>query len=303
MNNEYLSYASEIQELERLLTIIPANRLIDRISLEARLKSVRSIFASLTPVKVSPKARLTFRGKPVLGSHGMSAEFGAKAAGAFSNAFSAVVAGLTEGFQLIGPIPNKDKNQLLITGTAIGSFGFEFELPSAQPALFPETAKADEAMGKIETLLRLSAQGTDDEVAEVIEEVHPRSVKKVYEFLEILVQQHAWCGLEYAGRSFRYRDYEQLKAATARLKDDNIQETEASYQGEFQGVLPTGRTFEFKLSNQEGLIRGKVDASIDDVDMLNRDWLHKQTTVKFNVMQVGQGRPRYTLMSLDDLAG
>jgi hypothetical protein len=190
----------------------------------------------------------------------------------------------------------------LITGTAIGSFGFEFELPAPGPSLFPETEKTQEAMVKIEELFRLSAEGTDDEVAEVIEEVHPRAIKKVYEFLELLVQQKAWCGLEFADRFFRYADYEQIKASCERLKSDNIQEREETYRGEFQGVLPTARTFEFRVMDQKGPIKGKIDLAIADPDVLNREWLHKPVTVKFNVMQVGQGRPRFTLMTLDDLS-
>jgi len=169
-------------------------------------------------------------------------------------------------------------------------------------AVIAETEKeAEEAMKKIENLFRLAAEGSDDDIAEVIDEIHPRAVKKVFEFLDLLVQQQAWCGLEFGDRSFRYADYEQLKASSARLRDDNIQEREESYRGEFQGVLPAGRTFEFKLLDQEGLIRGKVDAAIADPDILNREWLHKPVTIKLNVMQVGQGRPRFTLMSLDDL--
>ena len=127
-------------------------------------------------------------------------------------------------------------------------------------------------------------------------------MKKVYEFLDLLVQQQAWCGLEFADRFFRYADYEQIKASSERLKADNIQEREETYRGEIQGVLPTGRTFEFRLADQEGLIKGKVDLAIADPDVLNREWLHKPVTVKLNVMQVGQGRPRFTLMTLDDLS-
>lgn len=301
MNNNYLSIASEIRELENLLATIPEGNVIERMSFESRLESARASLAEL-PQQVAPKARLTFRGKPVFGSYGITADFGGKAAGAFSDAFAAIAAGLSEGLRYMGPIPNRDKNQLLITGTAIGSFGFEFELPTPELSLFPEMEKAQEAMTKIEALFRLAAEGTDDEVAEVIEEVHPRAVKKVYEFLELLVQQQAWCGLEFADRLFRYTDYEQIKASCERLKDDNIQEREETYRGEFQGILPTGRTFEFRLADQSGLIKGKVDQAINDPDVLNREWLHKSVTVKLNVMQLGQGRPRFTLMTLDDLS-
>lgn len=300
MNNEYLSVASEIKELEALLADIPEGNVIERMSLESRLESARAALASLHQ-QVAPKARLTFRGKPVFNSHGIAADFGGKAAGAFSDAFAAVAAGLSGGLRDMGPIPNRDKNQLLITGTAIGSFGFEFELPAEDPSLFPGVEKAREAMAKIEALLRLAAEGSDDEVAEVIEEVHPRAVKKVHDFLELLVQQQAWCGLEFGDRLFRYADFEQVRASCERLKDENIQETQETYRGEFQGVLPAGRTFEFQPADQAELIRGKIGLAIEDPDVLNRKWLHKPVTVKLDVMQVGQGRPRFTLMTLDDL--
>jgi hypothetical protein len=301
MTNDYLAIASEIRELENLLAAIPAGRVIERMSFESRLESAKAALAAL-PQHAALKARLTFRGKPVFGSHGIAADFGGKAAGAFSDAFSAVAAGLSEGLRYMGPIPNRDKNQLLITGTAIGSFGFEFELPAAEPSLFPESEKAQEAMTKIEALFRLAALGSDDEVSEVIEEVHPRAVKKVHDFLELLVQQQAWCGLEFGDRHFRYADFEQIRASCERLKDENIQERQEAFRGEFQGVLPTGRTFEFRLADQGGLIRGKVGLTIEDPDLLNREWLHKPVTVKLQAMQLGQGRPRFTLMTLDDLS-
>lgn len=301
MTNDYMAIASEIRELENLLAAIPEGNIIERMSLEARLESAKAALAGL-PRLVAPKARLTFRGKPVFGSHGIAADFGGKAAGAFSDAFAAVAAGLSEGLRNRGPIPNREKNQLLITGTAIGSFGFEFELPVVEPSLFPEAEKAKEAMAKIEALFRLTVEGSDDEVAEVIEEVHPRAVKKVHDFLELLVQQEAWCGLEFGDRFFRYAGFEQIRASCERLKDENIQEWKETYRGEFQGVLPAGRTFEFRLADQEGLIRGKVALSIEDPDVLNREWLHKPVTVKLNVMKVGKGRPRFTLMTLDDIS-
>lgn len=301
MNKQHLSVVAEIREIEELLATIPEENVIEQMSLEARLQTARELSATLGQTRDAPKARLSFRGRPVFGSHGISADFGAKAAGAFSDAFAVVAAGLNEGLRSIGPIPNRDRNQLLITGTTIGSFGFEFELPIQPQILFSEFEKAEEAMRKIENLFRLAAEGSDDDIAEVIDEIHPRAVKKVYDFLDLLVQQQAWCTLEFENRSFRYADLEQLKASSVRLRDDNIQAREECYQGEFQGVLPAGRAFEFKLPDQKGLIRGKVNAAITNPDILNREWLHKPVTIKLNVMQVGQGRPRYTLMSLDDV--
>lgn len=302
MNKTHWYIASEIRQLEELLAHTPKESVIERMSLEARLKNARDTLDKVPAQAESFKTRLTFRGKPVFGSHGIAADFGAKVTGAFSEAFASIMAGLNEQLRDIGPIPNKDRNQLLITGTAIGSFGFEFELPVQPQTLFPEQNHAEAAISKIESLLRLSAEGSDDDIAEIIDEIHPRAVKKVHEFLELLVQQQAWCALEFGEKIFRYTDCEQVKTSSARLQDDNIQEKEESFYGELQGVLPAGRTFELKLLDQEGLIRGKIDTAIENPDVLNREWLHRPVNIKLNVMTVGQGRPRYSLKSLDDLA-
>jgi hypothetical protein len=127
-----------------------ASDVISRMGLESRLKTAQEAIAGYNPLELPKKARLTFRGRPVVGSHGASAEFAAKASSFFTDAFSAVVAGISESLRYMGPIPDKEKNQLLITGTAIGSFGFEFELPKLQPEnangqedLFPQATKPE----------------------------------------------------------------------------------------------------------------------------------------------------------------
>jgi hypothetical protein len=303
MNNEYFSAMSEIHELEELLASIPEENVIDRMSLSARLDNVKKMSAILSKNMEIPTARLTFRGKPVLGTHGILADFGAKSMEKFSEAFTAVLVGLTDDLHNAGPIPDKDKNQLCITGTAIGSFGFEVELPQPeQNNLSSETTLSENAMKKIETLFRLSAEGSDDDVAEIISDLSSRAIKNIYLFLDLLVQNEAWCGLEFGESFFRYEDYEQIKFAAARLKNDNIHEADESYLGAFQGILPAGRAFEFKLSDQEGVIRGKIDHSIEKPESINLNWLYKPTTTKFHVMRVGQGKPRYTLVSLNDIS-
>lgn len=301
MSNQALFLASEINELEKILADIPEENIIEHMSFKARLASAKQTLANL-PEQLRTKAKLTFRGKPVTGSYGINADFGSKAAGAFSEAFTAISVALTDGLRDMEPIPKRDKNQLLITGTAIGSFGFEFELPEVEPNLFADNPGYI-ALEKIEALFRLAASGSDDDVAEVIEEVHPRAVRKVYEFLDLLVQQQAWCGLEFSGKVFRYSNYEQLKAASERLKEDNIHEKTETFQGEFQGVLPSGRTFEFCLNGYQDsrIIKGRIDSTFAQPELLNRDWLLKPIELTLNVIQVGQGRPRYTLVSQESI--
>lgn len=299
-----LALQSEINEIEAILKEIPTENVIERLAFEGRLSLAKSQLEQRAGDISLEKARLTFRGRPVFGYHGIAADFGSKAAGAFADAFAAVVAGLNESLSYMGPIPDKAKNQLLITGTATGSFGFEFELPASGHVqdLFPAHDKGVEALQSIQSLLRVSASGTDDEVAELVEVIHPRAVKKVSEFLSYLAQQQAWCGLEFKDQFFRFDDINQLQRSAERLQESNIRESTETYTGELQGVLPNSRTFEFRLADQAGVIKGKVDLAVENPDLLNREWLHKPANVRLGVIQVGQGRPRFTLFGMADIS-
>lgn len=281
------------------------------MGLETRLKAAQGAIAGFNPQELPRKARLTFRGRPVVGSYGASAEFASKASTFFTEAFSAVVAGISEGLSYMGPIPDKEKNQLLITGTALGSFGFEFELPRfpventiGEVDLFPVGIKPEKrpeiAMEKLEKLFQVAAEGSDDDIAELVDEIHPRAVKKAFEFLEYLTEQDAWCGVEFKETVFNFGGVEKVRESAARLKSNNIKEDDMSFRGEFQGVLPKSRTFEFKVFAEDHILRGKVGPEIDDADVLNR-MLHKHLTANFHVIQVGQGRPRYTLKKMTDI--
>lgn len=288
------SLLSEIRELQQLLSETPTAAIIQRLSLESRLKSAHQALEqeSLTP-KPS-RARLTFRGRPIVGSHGIAADFGGKAASAFADAFAAVVAGLNESLHFMGPIPDREKNQLLITGTAIGSFGFEFELPTG--SLFPEQEKTEEAFQKMQSLLEASATGSDDDLGELVDAIHPRAVKKISEFLGLLSQNQAWCGVEFKHKVFRFEGLEQLMGSAGRLGEENIKEEQKTYQGQFVGVLPNSRSFEFQTTDE--LIKGKIGSSIEDPDVIIRDWLKQNINITLDIIQVGQGRPRFTLNSL-----
>ena len=310
-HNDYISFASEIQELEALLARIPKGNVISRMGLENRLKAAKDAIGGFNPLELPRKARLTFRGRPVVGSYGASAEFAAKASTYFTDAFSAVVAGISENLRYMGPIPDKEKNQLLITGTAIGSFGFEFELPrlqehntNGQTDMFSEAAKPENrpevAMEKLEKLFQVAAEGSDDDIAELVDEIHPRAVKKASEFLDYLTEQGAWCGVEFKETVFRFGGVEQVRKSAARLKSNNVKESDETFRGEFLGVLPEGRTFEFRVIDQDYILRGKVGPEIEDADVLN-GIVHKHVTAKFHVIQVGQGRPRFTLQTMADI--
>ena len=305
LTNEFDYVTSEISELQQLLVEIPPEDVIDRMSLEARLAKAQLELETLPLPERSATVCLTFRGKPVVGSHSISADFGSKALDAFSKVFTAVAVGTTTDIQSRGKLPDKDNNLLRIIGTTIGSFGFELELPQGTTDLFTSTSPED-TIRKIETLLSTSATGNDDEVTEIVADVPPRAIKLLNKFLEVLVSNESWCGLSYGNKNFRYDNFEQVRTSVKRLADNNVHFGKETLCGKFKGFFPISRTFEFlpdcAKTEQKDAIHGKIDIAVEEPEVLNREWLDKLVAVELCTMQIGNGKPRYTLQSLADLS-
>ena len=81
---EYLHLLAEKTALEQMIAETPKEEVIDRASLTARLESVERMLADAARDEREPaRVRLTFKGRPVVASHGVFAEFGMKAVNGF----------------------------------------------------------------------------------------------------------------------------------------------------------------------------------------------------------------------------
>ena len=308
MHKERIFLESEITELKRLLAAIPEENVIDRMGFEYRLMQAEDALQHMQNTPMPETMTITFKGKPVRGTHGIYADFATKVMDKLSDSFAAFVA-IAKGKNLGsgGVLPEADKHKLLITGTALGSFGFELELPTPEPSttpvqasLLPEENPITKARNMLEKLIEQSLEGDDDQLAEVIEDIDQRAIDNVQGFYDVLRQAEATFSLSIGSRQIICPSVEKVQYAGARLKSDNIAEAKANFTGNLVGVLPQKRDFEF-VDAEKGLIRGKIDKSIEDAGVLNREWLDKLVTVRFASRTVGQGKPRYTLMSLDDI--
>ena len=292
---EYIHLLADRNSLRRMIAEVPADDVITRGSFQSRLEEVEHEIAS-TPFddRTPARARLNFRGKPVIGNHGIFAEFGMKATNAFTDVVAKVAAALSGPLASAGRVPNRDQHQLLITSTAIGSFGFELEEHRSDQLPFSEESPTAEAL-KLTTSLLESTLGTDDELADAAAATDPRALAAVRAFLATLADSEAFCAIEFQGKSWRFPDAGAVRTSLARISQDNLREEESLLEGEFQGVLPKRRTFEFKLVGDESVIAGKVGPEITDPDAINRH-LHEAISIKVMTTQVGSGRPRYTLL-------
>lgn len=289
---------AEKTSLDRMLATLPESSVIDRLSMEARKAEVEeTLSAAPTPVREPVRARLTFRGKPIVGSHGMFVEFGAKAINAFTDAVTAIGASQTTALGTRGSLPNREEYQLLITGTAVGSFGFELEEASKGEMLFPELSLVDHAIEQTRRIMEASI-GTDDELTDAIADADPRALEALRAFLQTLADQEAICALEFKEEVFRFADVGQVRRSEGRLRHDNIHEEDKWLSGRFLGVLPHRRTFEFHVSESEEIITGKVGNDIEDPASINHI-LELSLTIQVHAKRAGSGRPKYTLLSFD----
>lgn len=294
------SLLAERTALERMIADTPEEDVIDRGSLMSRLEVVnRELAEQPVDSRLPAKARLSFRGRPVVGSHGIFAEFGITATKAFTDAVSMLAASLEGPLAWTGPIPNRAQNQLLITSTALGSFGFELEEYRDDVLPLEEETALAQALAQTQGLLQSTAAGSDDELTDAASGHDSRVVAAVCAFLQKLIDNEAVCAVSVGEKSFGFSDVGAVRRSLARLGQDNFHEVPTTLEGSFEGVLPARRTFDFRLSSSSEVIVGKIGPGVSDPASTNR-YLYQTTRIRVMETRVGQGRPRYVLTTPPD---
>ena len=301
---EYAYYSSEISQLERLLSKLPEERSIERMGLRYQLSIAKERIEGVPIPPIPQTAYVTFSGKPVTGHDGIDANFSATAVGLFTDAVAIAAAGFAGDLRSTGPVPRKGIGQPVITGVAVGSFGFEMELPGygQGPSRDAEVIEyVQHAVEMIQELLTLSSEGSDNDLSEIADDMHPRAVRKVGEFLEFMKRSDARFALEFREREFRIRSTGQLEEAIRRLAVTNIYEETNTVIGIITGVLPSARRFELNRLEDGSEIEGRLGREIRDPHELLLEYMYRQVKAEIRSVRVGQGKPRYTLVQVTEL--
>ena len=246
-------------------------------------------------------ARLTFRGKPVVGNRGVNAKFATKTVNAFARSVARIGAGWRAPLPSTGPIPDSAEFQLLVTGTATG-FGFQLEDAAQQPALMGQDTPVELAIRKVKEILEASLK-TDEELSEAIADTDRRALQSIRTFLKRMSDNDAVCALEFQGDEFHFRDVSQVRRSENRLSDDNIREDDVVFGGYFDGFLPKSRRAEFFLVETGADFLREAVGTMLSVRVLPRvtetvkikEILDQDVTVNARVRRVGEGRPRYVI--------
>lgn len=293
--------------LRALIAELPEQSFLERIGLQSRLAEVDEEIARLRTVPQPRPFPVTFRGAPVDGTRAIDAGFAAVALKGLIDAIDVVAASLTlPDLKATGPVPGAGTRGLRIVDTAVGSFGFELELPAipgAQPVLAlgpPEDAAAPEdayaaAIVTTMTLLEKAAAQDDDAMSDLIADVHPRAAAKIKVFAEILASYDAGFAAEFDSRTVRLASGEDALRVVTALRGEDIHVDEEEHVGALLGVLPESRQFECRLAGGR-VVRGKVDRAVSPIQDFKAAWENKNVTLRFRVVTV-RSRARYVLLS------
>lgn len=294
--SEYAHKAAELGFLVKQAAT-PGISKLTLMSIQAKIDQARAFLDDNGQHAYRPaRTRLTYRGVPVWGTHGVLAEFGATATRAFSVAITAIAASVSGTLADKGPIPNRLSNQLLITGPARGSFGFELEeIPADKQLDIEGTTPVSQAIDILAELLEATTK-SDEELSEPVSRLADRAIAAVSDFLNELAENDASCALTTNTRSFQFSDVEQVRRSKARLSRDNIKEDDEVFTGAFVGVLPDKRVFEFKTDGGE-IIHGRISSEITSPNDINGH-LYTHLTIRVTARRIGSSNPRFMLKGL-----
>lgn len=298
---EYSFTASEITQLEYILSIMPEDREVERIGLEHRLEKAKLRLEGVPVPKPPRPIRLSFGGQPVIDGLGIDTNFGGKAATIFADLLALTVAGSTGQLEDTGAIPRRELSHQLISGVTRGSFGFEIELPTSTVAEDPSgepSNVAEEAVEMIQNLLTVALLGEDEDLAELTGEMHPRSVRKVAEFIDLMRNNGAGVEIGFQGKEVALRNSAEVEKAGRRLAERNIQEKTDTVIGTLIGTVPTRRFFEFRAWDSDKPIEGRIGRDIPDPYRVGARFTNQMVRARIRSIQVGQGQPKYTLLEV-----
>ncbi|MBG3131829.1 hypothetical protein I4674_18840 [Proteus mirabilis] len=292
--DEYIYVLSERSQVLSMLESMDESDVISRMSLEYRLSQLDEEIKNSNINMYSPaKAVITFKGDPVLGTVGISSAFGAKILKAFNSAITQVSTSLmpVTAVQKIEP--------MIITGTAKGSFGFVLEEPSREGVLdFDEKSITSCSLEKTYKILSSAISGDDELLANELEAIDENSIKKIREFIDILVKEKTIFTIKNSDFSLVVRNPQQLETISYKLSVDNIKEEIKTLAVMFTGVLPNKRRCEFKLISDETDVEvATISSHIKSPEVINT-LIGKAVQAKFLCTTVGNGKTKYSLRDL-----
>lgn len=285
-----------------LLDRITEADILTRLGLQSRLEELDTQIAAHDQELEVPhaSAALFFGGRPVVGSQGVEAEFGAGAVATFQDLVAKVQAKNTSGLGMKGPVANKSAAAMHITNIVRGSFGFLLEEVRDQ-AQFVDTS-LKQAVEEASELLDIFGEADEERFQSTVAEADQRILATARDFFELMRQHGATLRMVAGENEFQFGT-DAVQRGVERASGTSIEEDEVSLPGRLTGVLPGAHQFEFRIDGGD-VIRGKIDAAwtAADLEKWNREFVGTDAILETSVKRVlrhGQvARENYVLKDL-----
>jgi hypothetical protein len=240
-------------------------------------------------------------GRPVVGSHGIQADFSGKVIDQFQTLVSQRFLALELGpLASKGRVPLKDNTHLLVTDVVRGSFGFVLQAAEPDDAGQPASTTLKAVVDKVaETLSRVAAQ--DDMLFDgAVAEIDDRQQRALTDFFKLLDTEGATVRIVEGERDFEL-DHAAVQRARHRVENLRISEDTVVLNGQIIGWTDYSARFELRLHGNQELVQGAITReALDRVSVEGVEPYHKhvRATVKLKRVTMGNRQPRSASMLL-----
>lgn len=270
--------------------------------LEAKLSAI-PLAIERAPASVA----LFFGGRPVVGSHGIHADFSSKAIERFQTIVSQRFAAQELGpLAAKGRVPLKDSTQLLVTDVVRGSFGFVLQAASQDTNAQGFETNLKAVVDKVaDTISRVAAQDEalfDDAVSEIDE----RQKGALTDFFKLLDTEGATMRIVEGERDFEL-DQASVQRARHRVEDLQISTRTVELKGRIVGWSDFSAKFDLELHESHEVVQGSVSrAEFERIANEGIEPYHKHVRASVRLREVAtrnrSPKLAYTLLSLDTVA-
>ena len=250
---------------------------------------------------------LFFGGRPVVGSHGIHADFSSKAIERFQTIVSQRFAAQEVGrLASSGRIPFKGNSHLLVTDVVRGSFGFVLQAaPQDTPDQPFETSLKVVVDQVADTISRVAAQ--DEALFDgAVAEIDDRQKGALTEFFKLLDTEGATMRIVEGERDF---ELDQASVQRARHRVENLQITDRTQEfvGQIVGWTDFSAKFEMQRHGTGEVIQGGISMqALARIAAEGLEPYHKHFRAHMKVREVAarnrQPKIAYTLLSLESVA-
>jgi len=269
--------------------------------LEGKLSAMPAAIAQ-APAGVA----LFFGGRPVVGSHGIHADFSSKAIEQFQTIVSQRFAAEELGpLASKGRVPLKEATHLLVTDVVRGSFGFVLQGTQHDQTQTANTTLKEVVDKVADTISRVAAQ--DDALFDgAVAEIDERQKSALTEFFKLLDNEGATMRIVEGARDFEL-DRASVQRARRRVEGLEITDRTEEFSGQIVGWTDMSAKFELRLHDGREVLQGTVSSEARErirAEAIEPYHKHFRTRIKVREVTARNRQPRlaFTLMDLEPMA-